>query len=300
MLRSLLCFGERRRRALISELTLGLLSVVAVTLTFFGGSSRAWAQLSAQQKQEVRQHYEKATRAYDIGKYDEAIAEYQNVYEISGDSKMLYNIGQAYRLNGQADQAVRFYRRYLQRLPNAANREDVEKKIADQEKALEEQRVAAAAAAAAAASPAPPPPTLAPPPPVSTLPAPAPVPPPIESSYSPSVRIASYVFLAAGTAGLGFAGVSGLIAKNKSDQLSKDSKSGAVFDPNIESQGKLWNKLFFASVIGGGALFLTGGVLFLASGSPATEHAEAERRSRFVALPVIGPEGAGLAGAFVF
>ena len=80
-------------------------------------------------KLEMKQLYERATRAYDVGKYNEAIEEYRKAYEIGGDPPMLYNIAQAYRLNDEPEEAVRFYRRYLQRAPNARNREDVERKF---------------------------------------------------------------------------------------------------------------------------------------------------------------------------
>jgi len=86
-------------------------------------------QLSTQQKQDVRLHYERATRAYDLNKYQEAVDEYQKVYEIDGDPVMLYNIGQAYRLNDQPQDSIHFYRRYLQRSPEAKNRDDVNRKI---------------------------------------------------------------------------------------------------------------------------------------------------------------------------
>src|SRR5579862_1612047 len=119
-------------------------------------SARA-AELTPQQKQDMKQLYERATRAYDVGKYNEAIEEYQKAYEIGGDPPMLYNIAQAYRLNDQPTEALRFYRRYLQRAPNARNREDVERKIAELEKSVEDKRKAAAAAA--------PPPAPVPPPP---------------------------------------------------------------------------------------------------------------------------------------
>ena len=100
----------------------------------------ARAQMTQAQKDEVKLHYQRATRAYDLQKYLEAIDEYQKAYEISGDPPMLYNIAQAYRLADQPAEAVRYYRRFLQRMPNARNREDVERKIADQEKLAEQRR----------------------------------------------------------------------------------------------------------------------------------------------------------------
>src|SRR5437868_6288158 len=103
-----------------------------VILMAAAGSARA--QMTQAQKDEVKLHYQRATRAYDLQKYQEAIDEYQKAYEISGDPPMLYNIAQAYRLAEQPAEAVRYYRRFLQRMPNARNREDVERKIGEQEK----------------------------------------------------------------------------------------------------------------------------------------------------------------------
>ncbi len=96
--------------------------------------------LTAAQKQEIRAHYQRASRDYDLGKFPEAIEEYQVIYEIDGDVVMLYNLAQAYRLDGDSDRAIQFYRRYLQRSPEAKNREAVEQKIAALEKIVAEQR----------------------------------------------------------------------------------------------------------------------------------------------------------------
>ena len=122
------------------------------------------------QKDEVKLHYQRATRAYDLQKYQEAIDEYQKAYEISGDPPMLYNIAQAYRLADQPAEAVRYYRRFLQRMPNARNREDVERKIADQEKLAEQRKKA---------EPVAPPPSTTPtkPPPIVEVKPPPPTPP---------------------------------------------------------------------------------------------------------------------------
>src|SRR4029453_9225134 len=127
------------------HLTLGVLLLVA--------PRSAVAQMTQAQKDEVKLHYQRATRAYDLQKYLEAIDEYQKAYEISGDPPMLYNNAPAYRLADQPAEAARYYRRFLQRMPNARNREDVERKIADQEKIAEQRK-----------KPEPPPPQQPPPP----------------------------------------------------------------------------------------------------------------------------------------
>src|SRR6185295_13636108 len=137
--------------------------------------------LTADQKQEMKIHYERGQRAYDIGKYADAIDEYAKVYEIGGNPAMLFNIAQAHRLNNQPADALRFYKRYLLRSPSAANRADVEAKIAEMEKAVEGRAPSSPPPAAAA----PPPPVLTPAPP-ATPPPPPPAPPArVEAAPSP-------------------------------------------------------------------------------------------------------------------
>ena len=121
-----------------------VLALVFSMMLLAFGTKEVRAQLTPQQKQEIHVHYQQATRAYDLGKYQEAVEEYQKVYEIDGDPVMLYNIAQAYRLNDQPQESIHFYRRYLQRSPEARNKEDVERKITAMEKLIEERRKAAA------------------------------------------------------------------------------------------------------------------------------------------------------------
>ena len=64
----------------------------------------------------------------------------------SRDAALLFNIGQAYRLWDRPEDAIRAYKNYLRRVPDAVNRADVEKKIADLEKLVEDVGVAGAAA----------------------------------------------------------------------------------------------------------------------------------------------------------
>ena len=97
-------------------------------------------QLSEAQKQKTKEHYEKATRLYNVGKYQEAIGEYEAAYLVSADPVMLFNIAQCHRLNNQPDEAARFYKNYLRNAPGAPNRDDVERKIVEMERLSEERR----------------------------------------------------------------------------------------------------------------------------------------------------------------
>jgi hypothetical protein len=270
-----------------------------------GGTARAM-QLSPQQRSDMKQHYEKATRAYDVGKYQEAIEEYQKAYEIGGDPAMLYNIAQAYRLNDQPSEAIRFYRRYLQRQPSARNREDVERKVSDLERVAEERRKAAAAAAPvvapAAPAPAPPPEVVVPlnPAPVVAAPPEMPAQPPEEAAASRRVhRIVGWSLIGAGAIAGGAAGYFASVAKSKADKISAESRSDVplVFDPAVERNGKNANlaTIIFAST--GAAAVVAGVIVLLTGGSSAPDGAPAQT-ARAGLVPRLFPMlGGGVVGA---
>ena len=259
-------------------------------------AGRAQAQLTADQKQEMRQHYEKATRAYDIEKYGEAVDEYQKAYEIGGDPAMLYNIAQAYRLNKQLPDALHFYRRYLQRSPNARNREDVERKISDLEQTIEAKRKADEAVAAAARLRQPP--SVSPPPPKVVLPPPrvVTVPPPAPSGNG--LRVAGIVVTSVGAAALITSGITGYLASKKGDDLTNASKNGGTFDPSVESSGKTLNTVAIATVIGGGVMAVVGTVLLVASRKGPAEETTSPPVAVFA--PLVGAGTVGAAAALSF
>ena len=265
---------HRRARAPLFALLL-----MALGWTLLGGRAAVAMQLTPLQKQEMKQHYERATRAYDLQKYGEAIDEYQKAYEIGGDPPMLYNIAQAYRLNDQPAEAIRYYRRYLQRAPEARNRDYVERKVADLEKPIEDRRKTAATVSPPpppattqqpTVAPPPPPVTTAPAPPVLTAPPPALPPPPATSHTGTVVGIA---MIGAGAVAGGLAVYEGLQAKKDGDALTNASRmGGAVFDASWqgkESAGKTANVAAIALGIGGTALAITGAIILITSGDSA-------------------------------
>ncbi len=259
------------------------MALIALGLLMIGlGAGRANAmQLTPVQKQEMKQHYEKATRAYDVQKYNEAVDEYQKAYEIGGDPAMLYNVAQSYRLGGQLPDALRFYRRYLQRSPNARNRDDVERKISDLEKTVEERRKAAAQVVPVAPAPVPV--------------APAPPPPLVKNDEgSGGLRVAGIVLSSVGAAALITAAITGKLAADKGDKLTSASKNMEVFTSslaNVEKNGKTLDSVAKVTVIAGGALAITGVVLFVMSGGGSSAESGA-------ASPVVSPViGGGITGA---
>ena len=91
----------------------------------------AHAGMTEAARRELEESYQKATRAFDIERYEEAIVAYKRAYELGGDPPMLYDIAQALRLSKHPDEAAAYYRRYLDRAPAAPNRDEVRARIAE-------------------------------------------------------------------------------------------------------------------------------------------------------------------------
>jgi hypothetical protein len=83
----------------------------------------------ADNKKLMREHFERGSALYDLGKYHDAVVEYEEAYKAKPDPALLFNIAQCYRLAHEPESALRIYRSYLRRVPNAPNREEVEQYI---------------------------------------------------------------------------------------------------------------------------------------------------------------------------
>ncbi|HEY8926577.1 MAG TPA: tetratricopeptide repeat protein [Polyangia bacterium] len=141
----------------------------------------------------AREHYERGTKFYDIGKYDDAIREFEAAYEAKSDPAIIYNLAQAHRLAGHNQEALQLYRNYLRYVPHPPNRADIDERIRVLEKAIAERSATGtspqsasppaqpAASTTPATGPAAAPPTGtttgAPPPPAPPPPAPPPAAP---------------------------------------------------------------------------------------------------------------------------
>ncbi len=95
---------------------------------------------SADDASSARDHYKKGTRLYELNRFAEAAAEYELAYQAKDDPALLFNIGQAYRFDGQNKKALLAYKQYLRKVPDAPNRKDVEEHIASLEKLLEDEK----------------------------------------------------------------------------------------------------------------------------------------------------------------
>jgi tetratricopeptide (TPR) repeat protein len=82
---------------------------------------------------EAKTHYGRGTSYYNLGRYREALAEYEAAYLAVQDPPFLFNIAQCYRKMGKDQEALGAYRSYLRVAPNAPNRSEVQRRIAELE-----------------------------------------------------------------------------------------------------------------------------------------------------------------------
>jgi tetratricopeptide (TPR) repeat protein len=70
--------------------------------------------------------FEKGQASYQAGKYQDAIAQFKEAYELVKDPVYLFNIAQSYRKVADCTAAAEYYKRYLEKAPNAENKQKVE------------------------------------------------------------------------------------------------------------------------------------------------------------------------------
>ncbi len=90
----------------------------------------------ADEKNVAKKHFDKAQIAYQLGKYLEAIKNYEAAYRALPEPDFIYNIAQSHRLQYAIDKemvhlykARSLYKTYLREVPHAPNRKTVEKMI---------------------------------------------------------------------------------------------------------------------------------------------------------------------------
>jgi tetratricopeptide (TPR) repeat protein len=134
---------------------------------------------SGNDEREARRLFQKAELSFNLGKFEEALADYQAAYQAKPLNGFLFNIAQCYRNLGNWERARFFYRRYLTLEPRSPNRHRVEDLVAEMSDKIEKQQ------AQAAPAPTPPPPTPAPAPATTEPPAAPVAPAPVEPVAGP-------------------------------------------------------------------------------------------------------------------
>jgi tetratricopeptide repeat protein len=147
-------------------------AVLAVAMISFAAPAARAGGAGIDDDKEARRLFEHAELEFNVGKFPEALADYQSAYEAKPLPGFLFNIAQCYRNVGNFERARFFFRRYLALEPHAPNRHRVDELIAEMSRQLEAKQAEAAAAAPATS---PPPvdakPVVVTPPPLAPVPA---------------------------------------------------------------------------------------------------------------------------------
>lgn len=244
---------------------------IALLAVLIASAGTVRADTSASDKQKAREHYVAAKRSFELGRFDEAIKGYEEAYRLVDEPALLYNLGQAHRLAGHNREAMRAYKNFLSRLPDAKNRDEVEKKIAQLEKVVEEQQ---------RAQNQPPDTTIDPKKPDGeTKPDPEPITAPIvakrvvKETPRRGLLIAGGITLTVGVGAVGGGAACALLGSQTTEKLRRASVEGQAFDPKLESRGKLYNGLM-GGMLAVGVVGVAAGSALLAIGmKPRRAHA---------------------------
>jgi tetratricopeptide (TPR) repeat protein len=82
----------------------------------------------------AKRHFDRGEKLFALGKFDEALDQYQKAYDAKPIPDFLFNIGQCHRNLGDYDAAIFSFKKYLQLEPQASDREKVESLIDELEK----------------------------------------------------------------------------------------------------------------------------------------------------------------------
>ena len=88
--------------------------------------------------EEARGHFLKGQQLFDVGRWDEAAAEFEQAYAARNDPIFIYNMAQAFRRKGDAKRALELYKNYLIKAPRSPQRPEVEERIDALQKQVEE------------------------------------------------------------------------------------------------------------------------------------------------------------------
>jgi len=126
-----------------------LLGLAALALTTRVAERPAHAQKDP--RADAKVHYENGKKLFDQGSYEKAIDEFRTADSLAPSGVNDFNIALCFESLGQPGEAIRYYRSYLVRIPDAKNKADVEATIdrleaqaaADRQKKADEEKAAA-------------------------------------------------------------------------------------------------------------------------------------------------------------
>src|SRR5262249_57172810 len=109
----------------------------------------------ADERTEARAHFKRGMSQIADGRYDSGIEELKKAYDILPHPNVLYNIARAYVDQGDLENAVAYYKKYLE--GNPKDRDEVAQIVASLEARIRKQQAQLLEAQQAVTAPPPPP-----------------------------------------------------------------------------------------------------------------------------------------------
>ncbi|HUS63446.1 MAG TPA: tetratricopeptide repeat protein [Kofleriaceae bacterium] len=214
----------------------------------------------AERQEAARVHFDRARQLHADRRYLEAADAYLAAFSEVPMPAFLYNAAQVYRLAGERDKAIEYYRRYLELEPEGEGSADARAFLAELE------RADAAADAPPTDSGAPDAPPTAQDRPLepgggaALAPAPA-----RDDGTTPgrSLRVAALISFGVGAIALGAAAGFAFKARSASDDLSDHHGEWTASEQDLYRAGEDAERYAYLSLGVGAAAVVTGGVLYL-------------------------------------
>jgi tetratricopeptide (TPR) repeat protein len=221
----------------------------------------------------AKKHYDQGITHYNLGEFDAAVTEFKAAYALTSEPGLLFNVAQAYRLKEDYKQALYFYKTYLRIVPDAPNRADVERWIAELERLQSEQtKLKNSKPQDAIPAGGKPPPTepgatkprAEPPPPVEppTVVQPAPAAAPARGR---TWKIAGLSTAGAGLVLLGVGAWMGSVAAGDWDDINQYADQNGTWNATYQDkwdEAESYDTLSTVAYVGGAAAVLLGGTFY--------------------------------------
>ena len=104
-------------------MTAGRSFAITALLAVAIGTAPAHADVTVRAAQ---RYFEQGEQLFKLGRFSAALREYQNAFDAEPLPELLYNIGQCYRNLGDYEHAILNFKTYLNLLPNAPDKPQVE------------------------------------------------------------------------------------------------------------------------------------------------------------------------------
>jgi tetratricopeptide (TPR) repeat protein len=211
---------------------------------------------------EARMLFEAGRVAYTAGRFDDALGYFKRAHEISGRAVLLYNVGSAADKLRQDAVALDAFRRYLEAVPNAENREEVEARVRVLEGVVTAAQARTTTPPNGATPPATTPPAATP---AATTP-PAATPPAATATTAPTVGTSS----APATSAVPTPAATAAAAQSAGDGAAVSATLGGANEPGVPvrdaESGGIFSKWWFWTIVGVAVAGATVGVVAATAG----------------------------------